>query len=237
MNYKLLLVYAFGIIMAESDTAVIVVDVQGCFTQGGSLAVANTGLDYISKVAFAVKAFKFAGIPVYATQDWHPENHMSFAKNHPGMQPFQTIPLDPSKGFKHTTQMLWPAHCVQGTKEANILIDPRLFTAIVKKGTNTDYDSYSGFEDDNGQKTGLERLLKNAGIKKVIVFGIATDYCVKATAMDAKAAGFEVVLLNKLSRGVAPDTIAQALKEMEAAGITIVDGPVNYRKIDSLFTK
>ena len=117
--------------------------------------------------------------------------------------------------------MLWPPHCVQETENARVLTDNNLFLAIVKKGKDKKYDSYSGFQDDGGAKTEMNQILQKNGIKELIVYGIATDYCVKATAIDAAAAGYKVTVIEGLSKGVAPDTTAKALEEMKAKGIIV----------------
>src|SRR5512139_3594991 len=201
------------------DMAIIVVDLQGDFTKAkkGSLAVEGTDDAYVKSVADATAKLKAAGFPIYATQDWHPANHASFAVNHQGKKPFDVIKLHGKD------QVLWPPHCVQNTPGAAILLDSKLFKAVVKKGMDSQFDSYSGFQDDGGKKTDMDKLLKKDKITKVVVYGIATDYCVKATAMDAVAAGYKVVMIQNLSRGVAPDTSQKALEEMKAKGIVILD--------------
>jgi nicotinamidase/pyrazinamidase len=201
------------------DMAIIVVDLQGDFTKAkkGALAVEGTDDAYVKSVADATAKLKAAGFPIYATQDWHPANHASFAVNHQGKKPFDVIKLHGKD------QVLWPPHCVQNTPGAEILLDKKLFKAVVKKGMDAQFDSYSGFQDDGGKKTGMDKILKKAGVKKVVVYGIATDYCVKATAEDAAAAGYKVIMVKNLSRGVAPDTSAKALDEMKAKGITVIE--------------
>lgn len=204
--------------IAGEKTGVIVVDLQGDFTswKNGSLACNNTDKAYVDKVVEVTKAFSKKGYLIFATQDWHPVDHMSFFSNHPGKKPFEAIKIE------GRTQVLWPPHCVQGTENAKILVDNNLFQAVVKKGKNPRYDSYSGFQDDGGDKTEMTSILKRNGITKLFVYGIATDYCVKATAMDAVEAGFEVTVIEGLCRYVAPDTSAKALQEMKDKGITIV---------------
>ena len=204
--------------LAGSDTAVVVVDVQADFTthHKGSLAVSGTDKEYLNDVVAATNELKQMGLPIYATQDWHPENHMSFATNQKGGKPFQMITL--ADGRK---QVLWPDHCVQGTDGANILLDNSQFTAIVKKGMDHRYDSYSGFRDDGGADTEMTATLKAAGVKNIIVYGIATDYCVKATAIDGAKAGFKVFVVKDLCRGVAPETSKAAWPDMEKAGVTL----------------
>jgi nicotinamidase/pyrazinamidase len=120
-------------------------------------------------------------------------------------------------------QVLWPRHCVQKTSGAKILLDEKLFKAIVKKGINPQYDSYSGFQDDGGKKTDMDKLLKKEKITKLVVYGIATDYCVRATVLDAIASGYKVIFVKNLSRGVAPDTSQKAIDQMKAKGVLILD--------------
>ena len=210
-----------GLAMAKETEkiGVIVVDVQGDFTKfkSGSLAVEGTDEAYIKTVEENTKKLKAAGFPIYATQDWHPKNHASFFTNHPGKKAFDVIKLN------NRDQVLWPPHCVQKTPRAEILLDKKLFKAIVKKGMDSQYDSYSGFQDDGGKKTEMDKILKKEKIKKVVVYGIATDYCVRATALDAAAAGYKVIMVKNLSRGVAPDTSQKAIDEMKAKGIVVLD--------------
>jgi nicotinamidase/pyrazinamidase len=125
--------------------------------------------------------------------------------------------------FEGKGQVLWPPHCVQKTLRAEILLDKKLFTAVVKMGMDSKYDSYSGFHDDGGKKTDMDRLLKREKINKMVVFGIATDYCVRATALDAVAAGYKVIMIKNLSRRIAPDTSQKYIDEMKAKGIVILD--------------
>lgn len=200
------------------QTGVIVVDVQGDFTlfKQGSLAVQDTDQSYIDKVLAATKQLKNKGYKIFATQDFHPENHISFYTNHKNKGPYETIEIE------GRTQILWPPHCVQGSENSDILIDKDLFTAIVQKGMNPKYDSYSGFFDDGGIKTGLGDILKSYQVNTLIVYGLATDYCVKATAMDAVKSGFKVFLIEDLCKGVADDTSQLAFKEMKSAGIKIM---------------
>jgi nicotinamidase/pyrazinamidase len=205
------------LVFSAGDVAVIVVDVQGDFTTAkkGSLAVPGTDDAFIAKVQKATEALKKKGLPVFATQDWHPKDHISFHTNHEGKKPFDTIQVSGK------TQVLWPPHCVQGTENANVLLDKNLFVAVVQKGKDKKFDSYSGFQDDGGAKTELNDLLKKSNIKEVIVYGIATDYCVKATAIDAADAGYKVTVIEGLCKGVAPETTTKALEEMKAKGITV----------------
>ena len=208
----------FAIALTAENIGVIVVDMQGDFTtfKNGSLAVAGTDQAFVDNVKKTTQVLKEKGYPVFATQDWHPADHVSFFSNHAGKEPYETIELE------GRIQVLWPPHCVQETENANILLDNDLFVAIVQKGKDKRYDSYSGFQDDGGAKTEMNRILKENGIKELIVYGIATDYCVKATAIDAVDAGYNVTVVEGLSKGVAPDTTAEALAEMKAKGIIVV---------------
>ncbi len=203
--------------LAQGKTAVIVVDVQGDFTQWkkGSLAVPGTDKAFVDKVKKDTAALAKEKFPIFGTQDWHPADHVSFFTNHPGKKAFDVIKV------KDKDQVLWPPHCVQGTENARVLVDNNLFLAIVKKGQDKDYDSYSGFQDDGGKKTEMDRILKAAGVKNLVIYGIATDYCVKATALDAVAAGYKVMVVEGLCKGVAPETTAKALEEMKAKGVVL----------------
>ncbi len=202
----------------EDYTAVIVVDVQGDFTfcNQGSLVVEGTDQAYVDCVETETRRLKSLGYPVFATQDWHPANHMSFFSNHEGRSAFDTLTVN------DTLQVLWPPHCIQNTKNAGVLVDNTLFESIVQKGMDPAYDSYSGFFDDGGHSTGLEDLLRDRGITKLIVYGLTTDYCARATALDARSLGFEVVLIQALCRGVAEETTRAALEEMAAARVSII---------------
>ena len=158
---------------------------------------------------------------------WHPADHVSFFTSHEGKKPFELIKVN------GRPQVLWPPHCIQGTENARVLVDNNLFLAIVKKGKDTRYDSYSGFQDDGGAITEMAKILKRNGIQTVVVYGIATDYCVKATAMDAKKGGFKVIVVEDLCKGVAPETTKKALEEMKASGITLLK-TMDLKKIRDL---
>jgi len=157
---------------------------------------------------------------IIATQDWHPANHGSFAANNPGAK------VGSMGKLSGLDQVMWPNHCVQGTLGAQFAasIDSSKFTKVFQKGTDPTVDSYSGFFD-NGKRnsTGLSSYLKSIGVSEVVVMGLATDYCVKFTALDAVAEGFKVIFLKDGSRAVNihPEDEAKAIQEMMAAGITI----------------
>ena len=200
-------------------TGVIVVDIQGDFTElmNGPLAVPRTNLDYLHLVNRETEKLKNNGYLLWATQDWHPEDHISFSTSHPGKQDFEKILIQGKE------QVLWPPHCIQGSQGAELLLENSLFEAIVKKGRDPLHDSFSGFQDDGGQDTGLEGLLRGKGIRRVVIYGIATDYCVRATALDARERLFETIVVSGLCRGVAPESTEQALREMQLSGVVLVE--------------
>src|ERR1700722_5703099 len=196
--------------------ALILVDIQNDFLPGGALAVPDG--DAIISVANRLQA-KFP--LVVATQDWHPANHSSFAANHPGKKVFEQIDLN---GLKQT---LWPVHCVQGTPGAELAIglQRERITKIFPKGTDAGIDSYSGlFDNGHRQSTGMGEWLKEPGVTEVFVCGLATDYCVKFTALDAAKMGFKTHLIEDASRGVnlQPTDVQNAVEEMKRAGIAVV---------------
>jgi len=205
--------------IVDNTAGIIVVDIQGDFTtlKNGSLAVPDSGRDFVEKVRTSSETLFKNGFKLFATQDWHPPDHMSFYTNNKGKKPFDTIQVN------GLTQILWPPHCIQGSENAWILLDTSLFTGIIKKGKDPDHDSYSGFKDDGGTKTGMDDILEKHLIEKVIVYGIATDYCVKFTAMDAIRAGYKVTVIESLCRGVAQDTSLKALEEMKDAGVKVLE--------------
>jgi nicotinamidase/pyrazinamidase len=205
-------------LISAENTGVIVADVQADFTElkSGSLAVPGTDAQYISTVQRSTQRFLQQGLRLYFTQDWHPADHVSFFTNNPGTEPLQV------KEIGGRPQVMWPPHCVQETPGAMILVTADGPACTVQKGMDPKFDSYSGFADDGGHKTDLNNLLQKDGIKKVMVYGLATDYCVKATALDAIEAGYRVDLILDLCRGVSPDTTASALEEMAAGGVAII---------------
>ena len=205
-------VWAAGKLKPGATAALIVVDVQNCFVTGGTLPVAKGEevVPVINKLAAA-----FANIVV--TQDWHTPGHASFATSYPGKKPFETTTL------KYGTQVLWPDHCVQGTEDAALHKDLKLPTAqlIIRKGYNQGVDSYSAFEEaDRKTVTGLAGYLKARGIKTVYVTGLATDFCVGWTAIDARKAGFEVYVVEDACRAIDLNgSLAAAWKQMAAKGV------------------
>ena len=199
-----------------SHTALIVVDVQNDFCPGGALAVSEGDqvVPVINKIAPLFDV-------VVATRDWHPGDHVSFASAHDGHEVGEAIEVN---GME---QVLWPDHCVQGSKGADF--HPDLDTApinlILHKGTRTELDSYSGFlETDRTTSTGLEAYLKGLDVSEVTVCGLATDYCVFFTAMDAVDAGFKTRLVTDAARGIdQPEgNIERTTGEMKDAGVTFV---------------
>jgi len=197
--------------------ALILVDIQNDFMPSGSLPVAEG--DAVVPVANRMQ--RYFGL-VVATQDWHPADHASFATQYPGKQPGELIELDGSP------QVLWPPHCVQGTRGAELHagLARSKITEVFPKGTDRTIDSYSGFFDNGHKKaTGLAEWLRERWITRVYVMGLATDYCVKATTLDARELGFETWVIEDGCRAVelkAGDG-DRAIAEMRAAGTTIVE--------------
>ena len=196
----------------DDATVLIIVDAQYGFMPGGGLAVADG--DAIVPVINRI-APRFANVVL--TQDWHPADHISFAANHPGRAPFETITLP------YGEQVLWPTHCVQGTRDAALHDDLRVPQAqlIIRKGFHRDVDSYSAFmEADRRTSTGLAAYLKARGITKLYLCGLATDYCVAWSAQDARAAGFEATVIEDACRAIDLNgSLARAWADMAAAGV------------------
>ena len=196
----------------DDATVLIIVDAQYGFMPGGGLAVADG--DAVVPVVNRI-APRFANVVL--TQDWHPADHISFAANHPGRAPFETITLP------YGEQVLWPTHCVQGTRDAALHDDLRVPQAqlIIRKGFHRDVDSYSAFmEADRRTSTGLAAYLKARGISKLYLCGLATDYCVAWSAQDARAAGFEATVIEDACRAIDLNgSLARAWADMAAAGV------------------
>jgi nicotinamidase/pyrazinamidase len=196
--------------------AFIIVDVQHDFLPGGALPVPE-GDQVIPVINRLQPQYEL----VVATQDWHPPDHGSFASAHPGRQPGEVIELN------GLAQVLWPEHCVQGTHGAELArgLDTARLARVFQKGTDPAVDSYSGFFD-NGRRhdTGLADFLRQHGVQEVHVAGLATDYCVKYTALDAARLGFKTCVLLPACRGVNlhPGDVERAVAEMRAAGVDIM---------------
>lgn len=196
----------------DDATALIIIDAQYGFMPGGGLAVADG--DAIVPVVNRI-APRFANVVL--TQDWHPADHISFAANHPGRAPFENLTLP------YGEQVLWPTHCVQGTRDAALHDDLRVPQAqlIIRKGFHRDVDSYSAFmEADRRTSTGLAAYLKARAITKLYLCGLATDYCVAWSAQDARAAGFEATVIEDACRAIDLNgSLARAWADMAAAGV------------------
>jgi nicotinamidase/pyrazinamidase len=197
---------------AAADACLIVVDVQNDFMPGGALAVAR-GDEVVPVINRLAARFE----NVVLTQDWHPRGHASFASSHPGRQPFETIKL------AYGTQVLWPDHCVQGTAGAAIHVGLDLQKAqlVIRKGHHRAIDSYSAFlEADRKTVTGLKGYLKERKIKRLFVSGLATDFCVAWTALDARSAGFETTLIEDACRAIDLEgSLGRAWSDMTKAGV------------------
>jgi nicotinamidase/pyrazinamidase len=187
--------------LERQNDALLVVDVQHDFLPGGALAVGG-GDAVVAPIAALAPRFA----TVVATQDWHPPGHVSFASSHPGRETYEiaNLPQGP--------QELWPDHCVQGTRGAALHpgLPDAAISLVLRKGTRPDVDSYSAFQENVGPDgrrptTGLGAWLAARGVRRVFVCGLARDFCVRASAVDAASEGFEVVVLDDLTRAVFPD--------------------------------
>ena len=199
----------------DARSALILVDLQNDFVPGGALAVPDG--DAVIPIANEVQqAFEL----IVATQDWHPRDHDSFAANHPGRKIGDVIDLN------GLPQILWPVHCVQNTRGAEFVPGLRTdrVTKIFRKGTDAGIDSYSTFFDNGHRKnTGLDRYLKSRGVTDVYLAGLATDYCVKFSALDARQLGFNVHVIEDGCRGInlKPADVDQAFDQMRRAGVEV----------------
>lgn len=170
--------------------ALIIVDMQKDFMPGGTLPVPNGDM-IIPRIEEYIELFKKRNALIVATRDWHPENHISF-KEYGG---------------------LWPKHCIQNTEGAEFVVKLPKDAIIISKADRPDREAYSGFEGTN-----LEKILKGKGVKRVYICGVATEYCVRATALDALKLGFEVVLLRDAVKGIKPEDEKRAIKELMERG-------------------
>jgi nicotinamidase/pyrazinamidase len=190
----------------------LVVDVQNCFVPGGTLPVAG-GNQIVPLINRLARAWEH----VVLTQDWHTPGHASFASTHAGKKPFETVSLS------YGTQVLWPDHCVQGTADANLHPDLQIPHAqlIIRKGHRRHMDSYSAFYEADGKTpTGLAGYLKDRGLQQVFVVGLATDFCVAWSALDARKAGFTVAVIEDATRGIdTGGSLAKAWQDMTGAGV------------------
>jgi len=204
--------WAAAPIKIDDASALLVIDVQNCFLPGGSLAV-KEGDQVVPVINKLAKGFA----NVVMTQDWHTPGHVSFASSHAGKKPFETVDLAYGK------QVLWPDHCVQGTDGASLSKDLSIPQAelIIRKGYHKDTDSYSAFTEADGKTTtGLAAWLKARKLQKLFVAGLATDFCVAWTAMDARKAGFEAYVIEDACRGIdTQGSLAKAWADMAKAGV------------------
>ncbi|PCR94697.1 bifunctional nicotinamidase/pyrazinamidase [Pseudomonas sp. FW215-R2] len=196
-------------------TALLVIDVQNDFTPGGQLAVPE-GDQIVLLINRLAEQFK----QVVIAQDWHPAGHASFASSHPGRQPYDVIQLP------YGEQTLWPDHCIQGTHGAEFHSGLNLPHAqlIIRKGCNPDIDSYSAFlEADRATTTGLAGYLKERGVDTVYMVGLALDFCVMFSALDARAAGFNTFVVLDACRAIDMNgSLASAIERMQVAGVGLI---------------
>ncbi len=204
--------HAAGKIAIDAASVLLVIDVQNCFLPGGSLAVKD-GDQVVPIINTIAKSFA----DVVMTQDWHTDGHVSFASAHAGKKPFETIDLPYGK------QVMWPDHCVQGTEGAGLSKDLAIPQAslVLRKGFHNDVDSYSAFTEADGKTTtGLASYLTARGLKRVFLAGLATDFCVAWSAVDARKAGFEAFVIEDACRGIdTGGSLAKAWDDMAKAGV------------------
>jgi nicotinamidase/pyrazinamidase len=197
-------------------SVLLVIDVQNDFLPGGALAVPR-GDEVIAVINSVARKFE----NVILTQDWHPPQHISFASSHPGKSPFETIELP------YGPQVLWPPHCVQGTHGAAFAasLDISHAQAVIRKGHRSDTDSYSAFvEADRKARTGLASLLRELGVTTVYCCGLATDFCVAWSALDAREAGFETFVIADACRAIDQNgSLAMAHRRMTDVGVKLLD--------------
>ncbi|MFN9771415.1 MAG: bifunctional nicotinamidase/pyrazinamidase [Burkholderiales bacterium] len=195
----------------------LVIDVQNDFCPGGALAVAD-GDAVVPAIASLMPRFAHVAF----TQDWHPPGHRSFASAHPGRSPYESVP------FPYGEQTLWPDHCVQGTRGAAfpLALDARRAELIVRQGFRPEIDSYSAFfENDRTTPTGLAGYLRERGFSRVVMCGLATDFCVAYSAVDARRQGFEATVLLGASRAIdLGGSLAAATARMREAGVVLLGG-------------
>ncbi|MFO0234215.1 MAG: bifunctional nicotinamidase/pyrazinamidase [Burkholderiales bacterium] len=203
--------------MDPDSDLLLVIDVQNDFCPGGALAVAD-GDAVVPAIASLMPRFAHVAF----TQDWHPPGHRSFASAHPGRSPYETVP------FPYGDQTLWPDHCVQGTRGAAFRdgLDVRRAELIVRKGFRPEIDSYSAFfENDRTTPTGLAGYLRERGFTRGVMCGLATDFCVAYSAVDARRQGFEATVLLGASRAIdLGGSLAAATARMRAAGVGVLGG-------------
>jgi len=196
----------------DPGSALLVVDVQNDFCPGGALAVPK-GDELPAIINGLFREFTH----VILTQDWHPRGHLSFASSHPGAEPYSTIDLS------YGPQVLWPDHCVQGTAGAEFHRDLLVDRAelIIRKGHHREIDSYSAFfENDQTTSTGLAGYLRERGLKCLFVVGLATDFCVAHTAIDARRLGFEATVIESACRAIDLNgSLEAAWRQMREAGV------------------
>jgi nicotinamidase/pyrazinamidase len=199
-------------LMHGADEALIVIDVQNDFCPGGALAVAG-GDEIVARINVLMAEFSC----LVLTQDWHPANHASFAANHQGAAPFSLAQMP------YGPQVLWPTHCVQGTQGAEFHPSLRTDPAhlVIRKGFRAGIDSYSAFfENDKTTATGLHGYLQDRGARKLTLVGLATDYCVAYSALDAAKLGYQVTVLEGACRAIDLNgSLATAMTETRAAGV------------------
>ena len=201
-----------GRVEVQASDALVGIDVQNDFCPGGALAVPR-GDEVVPVINRLAGRFRH----MVLTQDWHPEGHVSFASSHPGRRPFETIQVE------YGEQVLWPDHCIPGTRGAGFHpgLDTRPADLLVRKGNDPAIDSYSAlYENDHRTSTGLAGYLRERGVRRLFLAGLATDFCVQYSALDARREGFEVFVVEDAVRGIDLEgSLAAAWARMAGAGV------------------
>eukprot|EP01037_Dinobryon_pediforme_P017477 gene17477-17670_t len=199
----------------NSSDALLLIDLQHDFLPGGALAVPG-GDEILAPIAALTQRFDH----VLLTQDWHTPNHISFASHH-------VLPVFSTVNLPYGPQILWPDHCIMGTKGAELALNPAKAELILRKGFHAHSDSYSAFVEADGRtRTGLAAYLRERGLTRLFLAGLATDFCVAFSALDAAQSGFETHVITDLCRAIDQNgSLEQAMQRMTAAGVKWIDSP------------
>ena len=202
---------------SSQGLAILVIDLQWDFVEGGALEVPGADSGYRRQVLLNLQQLHKAGCLLLASRDDHPKAHDSFASSHPGKKPFEIV--QNSLGEPKT---LWPDHCVKGSRGSELVVDPDFFLQIFSKGQKIHSEGFSAFGEEGESESELESVLRVHQISTLVIFGLAIEYCVKRTCLDARRRGYQVIFVEGLSRGLSLSGILESLSVMKAAGVTCV---------------
>lgn len=202
---------------ASRGLAVLAIDLQWDFVEGGALEVPGADSGYRRQVLASLQQLHKAGCLLLASRDDHPKAHDSFASSHPGKKPFEIV-----RNSLGEPKTLWPDHCVKGSRGSELVVDPDFFVHVFDKGQTIHSEGFSAFGEEGGPESGLESVLRAHQISTLVIFGLAIEYCVKRTCLDARRRGYQVIFIEGLSRGLSLPGIAESLSVMNAAGVMCV---------------